>query len=303
MKEREQKAKQQAEGHARSVRTEPNTKPAKVEPLGFLRLAAQGKPISRLAEPVTVVLTQRALTQLHGYVYRTNIEITCLGTVDRRGSRFVIEELFLLEQVGCSAHTELDPEAFGVFVERLLKDGKRDQASRLKCWLHSHPCMETFWSRTDEATCRHLVSDFLVSIVAGQDGDLRCRIDTKTPIGLTVDHVPVLCEWATDEGLLDACAKEVEEKVKLEVLAPPPRHGPRRDDSLWDWPEDGDGRFGREADLHGQESDETRLTEDAYEYPVSIHDVAEWDEEWDQELLEFGGEVPAGRRRNRDRRR
>ena len=118
-----------------------------------------------LAQDIAVVLSKDAFAQLFGYAYATSQEISCLGVVNREGSIFRIERFYLVEQEGNGAHTEIKPESLAKLVERLMSEGKRDEATSIKTWAHSHPGMKCFWSRTDDATCRRLVSDCLVSIV------------------------------------------------------------------------------------------------------------------------------------------
>ena len=69
------------------------------------------------------------------------------------------------------------PDVVGKLVEKLMSDGKQEEARSIRAWAHSHPGMKCFWSQTDDATCRRLVSDYLVSIVVSSGYEVRCRID------------------------------------------------------------------------------------------------------------------------------
>ena len=145
-----------------------------------------------IAEDLAVVLTQDAFEQLFGWAYSTSMEISCLGSVRPEGNRFIIERFYLLKQSGSSAGTELDQLAMAELIEKLIAEGKRDEAKRIKCWAHSHPNMETFWSSTDDYTCRLLVNDYLISIVVANNFTLRCRIDIATPLSIALDNISVL---------------------------------------------------------------------------------------------------------------
>jgi proteasome lid subunit RPN8/RPN11 len=166
-----------------------------------------------IAEDTAVILTQNAFEQLFGWTYSTSREISCLGSVIRRGNWFVIERFYLLRQSGSSASTELDELAVAAFMEQLMAEGKRDEVSRIKCWAHSHPNMDTFWSKTDDQTCRLLVNDYLISIVVGSDFKIRCRIDVAAPIPVVFDAIPVVYQMPKDELQMAKYAQEVRSVV------------------------------------------------------------------------------------------
>ena len=173
-------------------------------------IQAEGQFSVSVSEDLKVILTKEAFAQLFGYVYATEMEVSCLGNVVQEGSVFKITKFYLLKQTGSPAHTEMLPEAVAELAESIHKAG---QPCQLRVWVHSHPGMALFWSQTDEATCRTLVSDYLISLVVGKGFSVRCRIDLSGPIGLTLDHVPVLYETDIDEALLKSYREEVKEKL------------------------------------------------------------------------------------------
>jgi proteasome lid subunit RPN8/RPN11 len=173
-------------------------------------IQAEGQFSVSVSEDLKVILTREAFAQLFGYVYATEMEVSCLGDVVQEGSVFKITKFYLLKQAGSPAHTEMLPEAVAELAESIHKTGETCQ---LRAWAHSHPGMGLFWSQTDEATCRTLVSDYLISLVVGKGFSVRCRIDLSGPIALTLDHVPVLYETAIDETLLKTCREEVKQKL------------------------------------------------------------------------------------------
>ena len=188
-------------------------------PVG-LRLTGAQKITCLVANDLAVVLTREAFEQLFGWFHATPDEISCLGVVKREGNLFVVERFHLVTQTGSGAHTELDPEAVGVLMEELLAHGKVDEAKSLKCWAHSHPGMEVFWSGTDQQTVRLLAADWLVSLVVSDDFAIRARLDTRLPVPLTVDHAPVYVEWGMADDRKDALAREVTEKLMREARLP-----------------------------------------------------------------------------------
>lgn len=166
-----------------------------------------------IAEDLAVVLTRNAFEQLFGWAYSTSKEISCLGSVHRDGSRFFIDKFYLLKQSGSSAGTELDQDAIAELMEQLITEGKTDEAQRIKCWAHSHPNMEAFWSKVDDSTCQLLVNDYLISIVVGSNFAIRCRVDIAAPLPLALDNVPILYEIAKEGLPMERYAEEVQNTV------------------------------------------------------------------------------------------
>ena len=184
-------------------------------PMG-VRISKEKKLECAVPDDLAVVLSQEAFHQLFGYAYATASEICCLGTVKQEGPVFKIEKFYLVDQKGSCAHTELDQAAVGLLVEKLLSEGRAEEARSMKVWAHSHPGMDVFWSHTDDETCRNLVTDYLVSLVVSNDFAIRARIDLVGPVPFTIDNVPVLYETPVDQAALEEYAEEVKEKLKRE---------------------------------------------------------------------------------------
>jgi proteasome lid subunit RPN8/RPN11 len=183
-----------------------------VRPL-VLSLTGDKKIQVSIPDDVAVILAKEAFEQLFGWAYATSLEISCLGSVNRQGNRFFIEKFFLLRQSGSFGQTELDPDAVEELMERLLADGKSQEAQSLKCWAHSHPGMDVFWSTTDEHTCQLLASDYLVSLVVSSNFAIRCRIDSASPFPVSFDQVPVFYEMPEDAQSMRKYAEEVRSVV------------------------------------------------------------------------------------------
>jgi len=181
-------------------------------PLG-LPIPNSEKLTVSVAEDLAVVLTRDAFEQLFGWAYSTSKEISCLGSVHRDGNRFFIDKFYLLKQSGSSASTELDQESIAELMEQLMTEDKRDEAQRIKCWAHSHPNMDAFWSNMDDSTCRLLVNDYLISIVVGSNFAIRCRLDTAASVPIVLDNVPVFYETPKERLSMDKCAEEVRNMV------------------------------------------------------------------------------------------
>ena len=180
-------------------------------------LTGGNKPQAVPRDGLAIVLTERAFRELFGYVYAVDTEVSCLGVVRREGPVFVIERFLLVAQEGQSAHTEMDEEDMAALIEEMVTGGAADEASRLKCWAHSHPGLGLFWSGTDDATCRRLCSDWLGSLVVESEHRIRARVDCNDPLPLTVDNAPVFIRLEGHSDIADRCAEEAQRKVKRHV--------------------------------------------------------------------------------------
>mgnify|MGYP001312202872 CR=1 FL=1 len=205
----------------------PAVPPDKEEQVPCQMPITKGKPTVFIPRDLAVVLSAKAFTQLFGWAYTTHLEISCLGTVSRKGRTFEVEEFFLLDQVSTGVHTELDPEALARLVESLRAAGSAARAQALRCWAHSHPGnMGTFWSTTDDDTARLLAGDCLVSIVVSGGFSIRARIDLGGPLPVAIDNVAVL--WRPSESLpgWGEFREEVGKRVKevRPFFAAHPRH-------------------------------------------------------------------------------
>ena len=151
---------------------------------------------------LAVVLSHQAFERLFGYAYSATSEICCLGTVKQVGERFRVERFYLVPQLGSLGHTELDEEAVAALVEELLAQDKGEEAHSVRCWAHYHTGMDVFWSKTDEETCKRLVTEYLISLVVGDGFAIRCRIDVGGPVRFTIDHMALVAEMTVSWWVL-----------------------------------------------------------------------------------------------------
>lgn len=170
-----------------------------------------------VSENMAVILSNEAFEQLFGWAYSTSMEISCLGSVSQQGSVFFIDHFYLLKQSCSSFDTELDQTAVAELIESLIKEGKKQEAQKIKCWAHSHPDMDTFWSHTDDTTCKLMVNNYLVSIVVAGDFQIRCRLDIASPVSVGFDNIPVYYQMPKDDALAEKFAREVKDSVKYVI--------------------------------------------------------------------------------------
>ena len=145
-------------------------------------------------------------------------EVSCLGLIDElkdgeRITALLVSEIYLLDQKVSGADVELDDKAVANLMIQLATDGI--DTSRLRCWIHSHAGMKTFWSSTDEECCSQLANNsYSVSIVTNLRGDLLSRIDIYNPFRVTLNKVPIQINCTCSKELEELYSAEFEAKVK-----------------------------------------------------------------------------------------
>lgn len=160
-----------------------------------------------------IVFPEAVWKRLMAYIQACPLEVGGLGTVEIRGDKLVIGEVFLLEQEVTPAETKLDPAAVARFVARFSQAGR--DPSRLKFWWHSHAAMGVFWSATDLETIRELSEGgYLVSLVGNHRGETKTRLTLRAPLEISVDDLAFQIEPALDPALVAGVRDEVRSKVR-----------------------------------------------------------------------------------------
>ena len=161
----------------------------------------------------TLYVDPTVMKRIMYYTQAADGEVSGLGTLikDDKG-RYVVNQVFLLEQESSGADTELKPEA----ISKLMTDmiNRKEDPSTLKFWWHSHASMGVFWSGTDDSCAETLSKEFAFSLVVNKAREMRCRLDLYNPFRITFDGVKVTEIVQEDVNLKEECEKEVKEKVK-----------------------------------------------------------------------------------------
>ena len=173
----------------------------------------------KLKAAIRIEIPMEIHAQMLAYIRSTDDEVSGMGHAIRSDDgRYVIQDICLPEQTGSSAHTELDPKALATL---MVSKAKRGDLRALNVWWHSHVNMGTFWSDTDDMNCRGLVKgkEWIVSLVACQDGSIRCRLDVDRPIGFYFDCVPIAVQiHGVTKAKVDGWKSEVKRNVKPSPL-------------------------------------------------------------------------------------
>lgn len=161
----------------------------------------------------TLYVDPTVMKRIGYYTQAADGEVSGLGTLkkDEKG-RYIVDEVYLLEQESSAADTEIKPESISKLMVDMMKDNKDPGA--LKFWWHSHASMGVFWSGTDDTCAETLSKEFAFSLVVNKAGDKKCRLDLYDPFRITFDGVRIEELTQDDMQLKEACEKEVKEKVK-----------------------------------------------------------------------------------------
>jgi hypothetical protein len=154
-------------------------------------------------------------------------EIGALGLVDEirtddKIDALMISEIFLLEQTVNGCENTLEDKAVANLMIHLAK--QEIDNFRLKCWIHSHAVMKTFWSSTDNECCSKLANgSYALSVVTNLQGDILARIDVYNPCHMILDKIPVQIYYPQTDDLREQLEAEFKAKVKKTPAPPIPK--------------------------------------------------------------------------------
>jgi hypothetical protein len=119
-----------------------------------------------------------------------------------------VYKVYLLEQTCTNASTKLDDTS----ILRLLDELDDKETANLKFWWHTHANMGVFWSGPDVENIERNTSDYTVSLVINQKGDMKARIDQFKPYHFFLDNVPVYIPMEISDSTLLQVSKNLMEK-------------------------------------------------------------------------------------------
>ncbi|NQU05348.1 MAG: hypothetical protein HQ568_04580 [Calditrichaeota bacterium] len=153
-----------------------------------------------------------------------------------------VTDVFLVNQVCNDCETELVPEAVAELMMNLEAQGL--PSGKLRCWVHSHADMETFWSEQDIECVKGLANgEYLLSLVVNKLRQSMMRLDMFHPAHIYLEDVVWEVHYEAVEGLAEQCKQEFKEKVieQPSFLSKPRRKAAKHelgifpdDDELWE---------------------------------------------------------------------
>jgi len=168
---------------------------------------------------VYVLLSQLAYSQIVGYLTSTKCEVSCFGTLDILDNALFVQELFLPEQTGAGAETNINPANLSKLVTEMVKNGQLEKVEKLKVWFHSHPNMEASFSSIDiNEAIPAVLKDYMLSIVVNEDFEMSARFDMAKPLKVAISNLPVYLEGVVFKDVASKCRQELSKKVKVKKL-------------------------------------------------------------------------------------
>ena len=165
------------------------------------------------------------------WVNKADFEVSGFGVIEIEDGVPVVKDAILLDQVGSSAETEIDPNDINK-AEYML----RDHPGEMRWWWHSHVNMAVFWSGTDQATIAQLGSQgWFFHTVFNKKNEYRtafsCPNKLETPFEAVSpvyfkDEIETEFIELIDEEKIAIWDKSYDEKVREKKFSPWPEwHG------------------------------------------------------------------------------
>jgi hypothetical protein len=166
-----------------------------------------------------ILIDSKAYSKLRHFIELSNSdEVSFLGLTDeiKEGSQIkalLVSDIFLLDQTVTEIETTLANKSVADLMIELASTGI--DVSRLKCWIHSHARLKTFWSETDDQCCAMLANgSYSVSIVTNARGDILSRIDVYIPCHTVLNEVKTQVHYPLSEEFQELYTAEFKSKVK-----------------------------------------------------------------------------------------
>ncbi len=164
----------------------------------------------------TLIFSREAWERLQAFLTISKKEVSGFGRVRAEsGQSYVVDKIYLPQQVVSAGDTEINPESMSDFLMQLIEDG--EDPGSVKLWWHSHVNMGLFWSGTDDHNMREITPEgsFMFGLVGVKSGDVRVRLDHSAP-DLTIDHIPVVIDYVSPETTR-LCIAEMGQMVRERV--------------------------------------------------------------------------------------
>jgi len=157
----------------------------------------------------TVRITKEAYKRIKDIVTASDLEVSMLCEVEVENNALCITKVHIPKQTRSAAYTKITNE--GIF--ELLQNPDAD-ASKLKCWIHSHVNMGVSPSGQDESQAEELMNDaeWFIRGIFNKKGEYSLTVHWK---GLEASATLVIDEEATD---LEAVKKEIEDATVPSVI-------------------------------------------------------------------------------------
>lgn len=152
----------------------------------------------------------KAYAKLYYWTQVAPKEVSGYGMIfEEEDGNFHLKDAIILDQLGVSAYTELNPEAQHHFLYQLAIKGKSPADFRF--WWHSHHYMGCSWSSVDDANIEeHSRKSWYVSLLMHKSGKMEARWDCAGESeDLIVEIIPT-----GRQRIQKRCGKQIKRLVK-----------------------------------------------------------------------------------------
>jgi hypothetical protein len=169
---------------------------------------------------LSVLVPEAVWRKMMAYVNICDYEINGFGYVTQLDESTVqVEDVFILKQAVNAGSAVTEPGEVASHITQMIEQGK--DTSSLRFQWHSHVRMQAYFSGTDTGTIDAYANcDWMISLVLNKREEFAVRLDVYQPFRISV---PVTLKRLIEEDdeLLEACAREIKEKVRLRMPARP----------------------------------------------------------------------------------
>ena len=181
-----------------------------------------GPQISLSGSMPEVLIVPEALAKMYAYICAAGSdEISWLGTVEDRGNKYIIKEIFLVEQTVNGVETEMTAEGMAELSEEFMvrPDGETVW-KETRFWGHFHPFSDAGPSAHDERQLHEFLNsghEFFLRGICSANGIIQFTLYLINR-GIIITDVPWSLNIEDNDELRQRTLAEVKEKVRKRIV-------------------------------------------------------------------------------------
>ena len=179
-----------------------------------------------------IILTESAYMDMVYIISQSkNDEISWLGSVNKVENIYTIDNVYLFEQTVSATTTEISEKSIVKLGTEMLKQGLIKEVNKLKFWGHLHPGNSTSPSHVDNAQIEVFnkrCKDYFIRGIFGRKGRAEFSLFNYST-GICFNDIEWKFAGIANIQRRDYIRKQIEEKVKKEVITVFPFHNNFKD--------------------------------------------------------------------------
>ena len=164
-----------------------------------------------LEDVPTIYISEQAFKDMMIIVGEVKTEVGWLGDVQKLGSDYLINEIFITEQEVSMGTTEMSVEGMAKLCQKLVKrEDAEEICNNLKFWGHSHVNMQVEPSGTDDQQMEKFsYNDFFIRGILNKKGEMKFWLYIYE-YGLMIEDVPWMIHIEPEEDRADELRKIID---------------------------------------------------------------------------------------------